>query len=147
MNNMGINNNMNNNMIIPNNNMIMPNQISGLNIMDMNNYENDWLAGYNEAMIEIDKIESNEIKVTFKTTQEVRTNIVFKKGTTIDEMIKKYLYEVNKPELIKQKEKGVVFLYNAKKLELGNKTKIEDLFPCNSNPEIIVNDIHNLIKG
>ena len=138
---------MNNNMIIPNNNMIMPNQISGLNIMDMNNYENDWLAGYNEAMIEIDKIESNEIKVTFKTTQEVRTNIVFKKGTTIDEMIKKYLYEVNKPELIKQKEKGVVFLYNAKKLELGNKTKIEDLFPCNSNPEIIVNDIHNLIKG
>ena len=135
---------MNNNMIIPNNNMVMSNQILGLNIMDINNFNNDnsdWLAGFKMAANEneIDKRESNEIKVRFGTTGGVVTNIVFKKGTTIDEMIKKYLYEVNKPELIKQKEKGkVIFLYNAQKLELGDKTKIENVFLCDSNPKIFI---------
>ena len=60
-------------------------------------------------------------------------------------MLKIYLKKVNHPELINTKDK-ICFLFNAKKLEFGDKTKIEDYFKYNKNPVIIVNDLENILN-
>ena len=66
-------------------------------------------------------------------------SLVCKYETTIDELLKKYLHRVNKPELIEK----LCFLFNARKLKFGDKTKIEDFFEGISNPKVIVNTICN----
>ena len=140
MNNM---NNMNNNMIIPNNNMMMPNQMIGLNLMDMNNNDDEWMRGFNMGVDEVNEEEevdnTKKMNIIFKTTQGVVNNLCCKYGTTIDELLKKYLHRVNKPELIEK----LCFLFNARQLKFGDKTKIEDFFEGISNPKVIVNTISN----
>jgi hypothetical protein len=147
MNNMCNENNMNNNMNFPNN---MPNSMMGMGgmgmmMMNMNmNNDEEWMKGFKMASEEINDEIKDEIKILFKTTQGIETNIFAKKGTTIDEIIKKYLNDVNKPELIKQ-ENSLTFLFNAQRLKLGDKRKIENFFKNVSDPLIFVNDINNLI--
>ena len=127
-------------------NLVMPNSMIGMGgkgMMSMGNDE-EWLKGFQMGVEEVKGI--NEIKITFKTTQGVITNIFAKKETTIDGILKQYLYKVNKPELIRQGDK-MCFLFNADKLKLGDNRKIEDYFKDISNPKIVVNDVNYLIKG
>ena len=139
MNNM---NNMNNNNIIPNNNIMMSNQMLGLNLMGMNNNDEEWLKGFKMGVEEANEEEeydsSPKINILFKTTQGVTHTIVYKYGTTIDEVLKKYLYRINRPELINEKGK-FCFLFNARQLKFGDKTKVEDFFKGISNPNVVVN--------
>jgi len=137
-------NKMNNNMIIPNNNIMMPNQMLGLNLMGMNNKDYDeWIKGFNMGIAEVNGIENvdniNTIIIIFKTTRGLTYTLVFKYGTTIDEVLKKYLHRVNRPDLINQKRK-IVFLYNGSQLKFGDKTKVEDFFKGISNPKVVVNE-------
>ena len=136
-------NNMNNNMVILNNNMMMPNQMIGLNLMDMNNNDDaEWMRGFKMAEDEVneeEEVNTNYMNITFKNTQGVFHTLAFKYGTTIDEILKKYLHRVNKPD-----QEKICFLFNANQLKFGCKTKIEDFFKGISNPKVIVNDVKNL---
>ena len=134
MNNM---NNMNNNMIIPNNNIMIPNQMLGLNLMGMNNIDEDWLKGFKMGGEEENYIYPPKINIIFQTTRGVTHNFVFDYGTTIDEILKKCFYRINKPELINQKGK-FCFKFNASQLKFGDKTTIEEFFKGISNPKVIV---------
>ena len=142
MNNMNI---MNNNMIIPNNNIMMPNQILGSNLIGMNNNDEEWMKGFKMG-IDVNEEEEEEVDYTntmniiFTTTKGVTNTLVSKYGTTIDEILKKYLYKVNKPELIFQSK--FLFLFNGQKLKFGDKTKIEDYFEGYFNPKVIVDELH-----
>ncbi len=147
---MNNNNNINLSMIIPNNNIMMPNQMLGLNLMGINNNNEDWLKGFKMAVEEekyIEEIEkfdnSPKINIIFKTDQGVTHTLVFKYGTTIDEVLKKYCHRMHEPEFIFKKKKCCLF--NARQLKFGDKTKIEDFFPGISNPKVIVNGVNNLI--
>ena len=124
-----------------NNNIIMPNLIP-MNMMMVN--DKDWMAGFQMGIDECnDIIKTNEINITFKTTQGIHINMMFKKGTTIDEVIKKFFYRVNRPKLIQTKQ--ISFLYNGSPLRLGDMRKIEDVFNINSNPVIVCIDNNNLL--
>ena len=142
MNNM--NNMNNNNMIIPNNNIMIPNQMLGLNLMGMNNIDEDWLKGFKMGGEEENYIYPPKINIIFQTTQGVARTFVFDYGTTIDEVLKKYFYRINKPEIINQKGK-FCFTFNASQLKFGDKTKIEEFFKGISNPKVVVNDVNNLV--
>ena len=83
------------------------------------------------------------MNITFKTTHGNVNNIKVDYGTSIDDMLKKYLKHINHPELINNKN-DIAFLYNAQILIFGDKTKIEDYFKYNNHPNIIVNDLKNL---
>ena len=91
----------------------------------------------------IEAVRGKEINIIFKTTQGLTINILFTQGDTIDHVIKKFFYKVDKPQLIKTNK--ICFLYLARQLKLGDKTKIEDFFKDDLNPKVVVNDPSNLI--
>ena len=131
-------------MIFPNNNIMIPNQMLGLDLMCMNN-DYEWMEGFKMGVEELEgeeKVDNTKgVNVIYKTTQGVTTNLFFKYGTTIDEILKKYLHKINRPDLINQKEK-ITFIFNASKLKFGDKTKVEDFFKGILNPVVFVNIIH-----
>ena len=151
--NMIMNNNINNNFmqnINMNNNI---NNFQGMNMMRGDNIQNngdeEWLKGYKMGVEEINE-EFNDgpkINVLFKTTQGIYHNIVVNYGTTIDQLLTKYLKLVKRPDLIGNKSNKTVFLYNLCKLRFGDKTTVENYFKGVSNPIIIVNDVNNLPGG
>ena len=149
---MNIMNNMNNYMIFPNNNMMMPNPMLGFNLMDINNNDEEWLNAFNafgfrnEGYTTLENLDG-KINITFKTTQGITHTLPFKYGTTIDEALKKYLDIINQQERINDlySNRNFCFIYLARRLKLGDKTKIENLFEECKFPRIIVNDVRNVI--
>ena len=150
MNYMNYMNNINNYMIFPNNNMMMPNPMLGFNLMDINYNDEEWLKAFefgNEGQTTLQKIDG-KINIIFRTTQGITHTLSFKYGTTIDEVLKKYLDGINEKECIYNQDeayRNFCFIYSGRRLELGDKTKIEHLFLGWSNPRIIVNDVRNVI--
>ena len=123
----------------------MPNQILGLNLMGMNNnVDDEWIKGFNMGIAEVNEIEkvdnTNIINIIFKTDRGLTFSLFFKYGTTIDEVLKKFFYKVNRPDLINHKGK-ITFLFNARQLEFGDKTKIEDFFNFIPNPNVVINNL------
>ena len=111
----------------------------------------DWVNGYKlamgEANINIDNsnlTSGNKITVVFKTTQGVITNVTIDHGKTVSELLQLYLKRMGKAELINNRE-GICFVFNATKINFDSQTKVEDFFKYNSFPNIIVNDVNNLI--
>ena len=49
--------------------------------------------------------------------------------------------------MINKIDKEIAFIYNAQKLENDDKTKLNVLFGSNKSPNILVNDLKNLISG
>ena len=132
----------------------------GMNMMNMNmmnmnmNSEEEWMKGFKMGVEEINGGQTDDlddgqpkINVIFKTTQGVTHTLVYSFGTTIDEVLKKYLKRVNREELINDEQsKGkICFLFNAAQLKFGDNTKIENFFKGISNPKVVVNDVNNLI--
>ena len=78
---------------------------------------------------------TQKINITFKTAEGEQDTIVFNYGTTISDILKRYLNKINHPEFIKKGD-NIVFLYNAKKLKF--RTKIEKFFNNTSIPVIKV---------
>ena len=68
-------------------------------------------------------------------------------GTTINQLLEKYLKHIKRPDLIGDKENKICFLYNAIKLRFGDETTVEEFFKAASGPKVIVNNIDNLIGG
>ena len=69
----------------------------------------------------------------------------FNYGTTIDQILEKYLQRIGRHDLYSEKSNKICFLFNACRLRFGDKTPVEEFFKNVMNPQIIVNDIFNLI--
>jgi len=131
----------------------MPNMM-GMNMGMMNSVEEEWMKGFQMGLNSENNSGSNndpeenapgpKINVLFTTTIGTKRNIVLSHGTTIDQALRKYLNSVGVPELYGQTEK-VSFLFNARKLNFGDTTLVEEFFRNVTNPKVVVNDTQNLI--
>ena len=154
--NMNINMNMNiNNFGIQGLNLGMMNlnipRIGGIeglgNIQNMNQGMGGINCMINNLGEEQEKYEDIQIKsipkqtVVFKTTAGLTTSIVFDYGTTMDEVLKKYWERIGKPENIHSNR--FCFLFNAKKINYGIKTPVEQYFKFDDNPRVIVYEVLN----
>ena len=95
--------------------------------------------------IEDDDILFPKKRIIFITSQGLYVTMKYNPQTTIDQALKEYLQEIEKPELIGDTTEQIVFLYNARKMEFGDETTIETYFKNTGNPKVIVCDPHNLI--
>ena len=129
---------------IPYQNMNMMNQ--GMNI------GGNWTSMYNIGQTNNNNINNNfqgtqmgnKINVVFKTTMGIITNILIDYGKTMTELLKVYLTRVDKMELFNTKN-TIAFLFNAKKIEWLDDTKVEIFFRFTPQPTIVVNDMRGLI--
>ena len=87
------------------------------------------------------------IRILFRTTQGQITYITVDYGTTIDELLRKYLKIKNKEHLYGDKSNRICFLYNAWQLKFGDISVVEKVFKNITEPKIVVNDVNNLIGG
>ena len=111
-----------------------------LSFDNIQNEDQEWLEGFKMGVKEVkekDKSEGPKKNILFTTTAGGHRNLIFNYGTTIDSILKKYLLEINKPELINTDK--VSFMFNAWKLNFGDNTPIETKFPNIFIPRIVVN--------
>lgn len=104
-----------------------------------NNSDDEESDGYENC--ECDGPKMNPI---FTTTKGRKILIIIGIGHTIGTLLKKYLAKEGELNI---DEKNICFLYNGIVLKFGDKRKIGDFFGINKNPNIIVNDIYNLVVG
>ena len=129
---------------IPYQNMNMMNQ--GTNI------GGNWTSMYNIGQTNNNNINNNsqgiqmgyKKNVVFKTTMGIITNILIDYGKTMTELLKVYLTRVDKMELFNTKN-TIAFLFNAKKIDWLDDTKVEIFFRFTPQPTIVVNDMRGLI--
>ena len=152
MNNMNMNNMNNMNMNGMNNmnmNGMMGNNNSNMNMTGMNIGGNaNWLQGYNSIKSGGNNTVAIDKKMTFifmtTTGGKPPINIIIDHGTTINELITLYFKRLGQPELMERKQ-DICFLYNAQRIDYDCQQKVEKFFKFNSNPTILVSDLHNLI--
>ena len=131
------------------NNNFMPMFFNNNNMMLGMNFGGSpsWMSGYGPGInSNMDQMQAgpNKINIVFKTTANVRTNVIADYGQSISDIILLYLKRVGREDLFK-KDSGICFLSNAKKIDIFDKTKVEAYFRNTINPLIIVNDVKNLI--
>ena len=152
----------NNGMMFFPNNVNMQNMGFGAGFFDPTNMQNNmnfqgmnmggnqnWMQGYNSINNPNNQAKNsntmpNKINCIFNTTTGKTLTILIDHGKTVNELIKIYFMRINQPELM-NREGDICFVYNASKIEFNNQQKVEDFFRFNSNPSILVNDVHNLI--
>ena len=86
----------------------------------------------------------DKLNVVFKTTGGLKMNIFVDIGTSISDTILLFLKRVGKAELF-HPNSGIYFLCNARKINIYDKTSIENFTGGQINPVIMVNDVKNLI--
>ena len=91
----------------------------------------------NEKSNEIESIKTIIFKTTLGSKTTLETNISY----TIDELLKQYLYKINRSDLINNTEESLYFTYNAEKLEFGDNRKIDEIFSSNPNPTVLVSEL------
>ena len=85
-------------------------------------------------------------KIIFRTTQGLTVPMKIGMELTIDEALKEFFREVEKPELIGTNTNRFAFLYNGNLLKFGDSRTIFEFFSQNDScPKVVVNDIYNLI--
>ncbi len=126
--------------------MGMPNNFN-MNMPQMNVGGNDnWAQGYNTSspMTNNSNSTGNKINCLFIRANGNPIIILIEHGKSINELIKIFFKRVEQPELINN-NLDICFIYNATKIDINSRENVEDFFKFNSNPRIIVNDVHNLI--
>ena len=101
-----------------------------------------WMRGFKMGVEEVNILDN--INIIFKTSQGLTTNMTYSYGTTINEVLNKYLKQVGRLDLIGDKGGKITFLYNATKLEFGDQTTVESKFKSD-NQRVTVVDINNII--
>ena len=76
--------------------------------------------------------------ILFSNVKGYKNVLKLNYGTTIDQMLRIYL-KIIKREFLYNDNQKVCFIYNAKKIKFGNKTRIECFFRYIDFPKIIVN--------
>ena len=84
--------------------------------------------------------DENIKNIIFKTTLGSKTSIEINTSNTIDELLKQYLFKINRSDLINNTEESLYFTYNAEKLEFGEQRKINEIFSGNPNPTVLVSE-------
>ena len=134
------------------NNIEMKTNMNNINLMAMNNMmgmmPNNIMNNMNmmEPMNNNNESNVKQKSIIFKTLEGIQRLITFKYGTTVGEVLKKYLKEVGRPELIGRSDR-IAFVYNLEKLSFDDQSKIEEKFSRNITPKILVNDPMYLIGG
>ena len=107
------------------------------------NYSTKLKASY-EDINKLNNEQNNELdsikNIIFKTTLGAKTTLEINNTNTIDELLKQYLYKINRSDLINNTEESLYFTYNAEKLEFGDKRKINEVFSSNPNPTVLVSE-------
>ena len=130
--------------------MNMPMNMGVMQNMSME--DDDWLQGFKMGVDEInnpggdnsENISGPKINVHFTTTIGTAHNLTIPYGTPIDQVLRKYLTVVGRPDLF-GKEQDIGFLFNANKVSFKNKTPVEVFFKNVLVAKIIVNDTKGLI--
>ena len=129
-----------NNMMMPmNNNILNMGMIVNKNILKFNNFDNnnDWVKGFEKGMESKVNINNKpKQNVIFQSNLGGTKGMHFDYGTTIGDALKKYLIDINKPEFIRNKK--IYFLYNGRKINLDDETKIEKFFEGCTYPQVLV---------
>ena len=87
-----------------------------------------------------------KIHVIFIYDTGQRSTLIISYGTTIEEMIDKFLFAINKSEMKSYvNDEKICFLYNASKLKLEDKTPVGKYFKNNKNPITMIIDIRALL--
>ena len=121
-----------------------PNPVVNNMNQGVNNNAN-WMSMYNNGQQNPTSPQMGmKINVVFKTTMGVITNLLIDYGKTMSELFKIYLARVDKSELFNTKN-TIAFLFNARKLDWLDDTKVEQFFSITPNPTIVVNDLRGLI--
>ena len=89
--------------------------------------------------------EINTKKVCFKTLEGDKKIFTLDSETTVGDMLKLYLKEINRLDLINSQKK-ILFLFNSYSLSFDDKTKIGKFFKGILKPSIIVHE-DNIISG
>ncbi len=113
----------------------------------MNNGGNNWKFIYENSLNIPNKqqnFSNNKINLVFKSTAGLKMNVFVDVGTSISDAILLFLKRCGKTELFNPNS-GIYFLCNAKKLNIYDKTGIENICANQINPVIMVNDAKNLI--
>ena len=150
--NMGMMPNMGMNMGMPNMGFMDMNMgmmgMQNVNMQGMNVGGNqNWMQGYNtnNNAVNNNSFSQKKISCMFKsTTGQQPIMILMDHGKTVNDLVKTYFARVGQPDLINTKD-AICLLYNATKINFNSTQKIEDFFGSNSNPQILVNDVNNLI--
>ena len=139
-------------------NMSMPMGMQGGNMfMGVNNMmainqseDQEWLKGFTLGVQEVAGSQeeddgSPKLNGIFTTTKGKKTNVILPLNFTIDQALEKYLKRVGNDDLYTQKSNKICFLFNGVNLKFGDQRKVSEVFGLNSHPNIIVNDVFNLI--
>ena len=139
-------------------NMSMQNGMQGGNMfMGMNNMmpnsqveDQEWLKGFTLGVQEVAGSQeeddgSPKINGIFTTKKGKKTTVILSVNITIDQALQKYLNKVGNDDLYTQKSNKICFLFNGVALKFGDQRKVSDFFGMIKNPNIIVNDVFNLI--
>ena len=115
--------------------------------------DDEWMKGFKMGVDEVNNPGGDndpdlnspgpKLNVLFTTTIGTSRNIVLNHSTTIDDALQKYLKTVGKSNLYKSDK--ISFLFNATKLNYGDKKTVGEFFRNSPNPKVIVNDTNNLI--
>ena len=103
------------------------------------NYSTKLKVSYDELGDQSNNINSLK-NIIFKTTLGSKTTLEINSTITIDELLKQYLYKINRSDLINNTEESLYFTFNAEKLEFGDKRKVDEVFTTNPNPTVLVSE-------
>ena len=73
------------------------------------------------------------INISFKTNSDKKNTVQVKYGTTIDQLLQKYLNKIGKPELYEQKSNNIYFSFNSQRLNYGDTRPVEKIFNAQTN--------------
>ena len=87
---------------------------------------------------------TSQMNIIFKSNKEGIHSMVFYYGTTINQVLIEYLKKIGRPDLINKSNK-IIFIFNGKRINFDDQTKIENYFH-NINSPLITADYVNMIN-
>ena len=137
----GMNNNFNNflmpnNMINNNNNCVIPPKMINNAPFNMINQIHNFIPDKNTPKICVVFSKPNAIEITLNVNY----------GITIEQLLILYLKRINKEDLIGN-SKDIIYIYNAKKINIKDQTRIEVYFEGTFHPKISVINVSGLKGG
>ena len=100
-----------------------------LNMVNIPGGNNEWMEIYQMNIGEpiINNYPIQKFNVIFRDERGYKNNISVDFGTTINELLEKYVKSISRPDLIGENSM-IVFTFNANKIKFGEQTKVESLF-------------------
>ena len=87
---------------------------------------------------------TSQMNIIFKSNKEGIHSMAFYYGTTINQVLIEYLKKIGRPDLINKSNK-IMFIFNGKRINFDDQTKIENYFH-NINSPLITADYVNMIN-